>query len=282
MNTRRYLLHRFFSVLPRSVHRTLTDTNVLRKFATTCLLFLFSGRYQTWLGERQIAGAIDRWVDAKRMFDQEASDLRQSCSGTEVRVYSRGFGMHLTLKFLAPIFIPAKIGSVMAFIANGNAWFLVPLAATPILRMVVTMATWIQSRADHVRHREALAVAWIPFIGSVAYPFQMYASRPELSTFLIRDAASRIGCKLPIYGGSDSRTELAFIRFADFVVEALDIAMHFSGAATANTAPITYQMPSQAPARTALGKWLDAKARQRIEEFDSSIHETNQRGQIAA
>lgn len=269
MTAGRYTIHRPLSLLPSRIHRFLTDTNRRKHIATSCLLFLLSGRYQAWLGQTQIDRAIDRWVGAKRISADEGGSLRNDLSGNEIRVYSRGFGMHVALKFLAPILIPAKIGSVMAFVANGNAWFLVPLAATPILRVMVSIGNWIQSRGEHVRHREALAVSGLPFVGSIAFPLQMYASRPELATFLIRDAASRVGCKLPIYGGSDSRTELACIRAADFIIEALDVASGLTGATTTVAGPRLYKIEASSAARTRFGRWLDDRADERIKVGDT-------------
>ena len=265
VTTGKYLIHRLLSLLPRSVHRCLVDSNERKQVATSCVLFVFSGRYQTWLGRKHIDNAIDRWVESKRISFDDASSLRGNRSGSEIRAYTRGFGIHVALKFLAPIVIPAKIGSVMAFIANGNAWFLVPLLATPILRMIVTMGNWFQTRRDHVRHREALAVSWLPFVGSIAFPLQMFATRPELATFLIRDAASRVGCKLPIYGGADSRTELACIRSADFIIEVLDVATSLTGASTETIKPRLFGGETEQEAKTRFGRWLDYQTDNRIE-----------------
>ena len=49
----------------------------------------------------------------------------------------------------------------------------------------------------HIRYTEALLVGLLPAVGSLAYPVQMHAKHPEL---LLRDAASRAGRWMPIYG----------------------------------------------------------------------------------
>jgi hypothetical protein len=51
----------------------------------------------------------------------------------------------------------------------------------------------------------------------------MFAARSELATFLIRDAASKLGRRVPIYGGPNSRTEIAMIRSTDLLIELLDV-----------------------------------------------------------
>ena len=63
----------------------------------------------------------------------------------------------------------------------------------------------------------------LPTVGSLAFPLQMFAARSDLSSFLVRDAAAKLGQHLPIYGGRDSRTELAMIRSTDELIEILDL-----------------------------------------------------------
>ena len=265
ISTKNYFANRALSVLPRSLHRFLVDPDQRQQTAVSGLLFLLSGRYQAWLGQKHINASISRWVNAKRITSNQGRQLCDALSGHEIRVYTRGFGMHVALKFLAPIVIPAKIGSVMAFAAGGSPWFLVPLAATPVLRLIVTIGNWFHARDHHVRHREAMAVCWLPFIGSIAFPLQMYATRPELATFLIRDAASRAACKVPIYGGADSRTEMFFVRSADFLIEVLDLATSLTGAKNSAATPNLGQpVNHDQKVRTRLGTWLDQQAKSRI------------------
>ncbi len=88
----------------------------------------------------------------------------------------------------------------------------------PTLRFLVVANSAWQNRHQNVPHGEALLVSPFPTVGLIAFPLQMFAGRPELSTFLIRDAASAFGRRVPIYGGPDSRTELAIIRAADGLI----------------------------------------------------------------
>ena len=74
---------------------------------------------------------------------------------------------------------------------------------------------------------------------------------------------------LPIYGGSDSRTELACIRAADFIIEALDVASGLTGATTTVAGPRLYKIEASSAARTRFGRWLDDRADERIKVGDT-------------
>ena len=263
----RFVLHRLLQWMPAKLHRLLVDPTRRREVSLKLLLMLFSSRFQAHVGRRHIETSIDRWQDSQRITQQQADELRSDLSGDEVRVYTRGFGMHLALKALAPIFIPAKLGGIAAFVASGNGWFLIPLLLTPVLRVLVTLASWRASRHLRVPHGEALLISWMPTIGSVAFPFQMFARRPELSTFLIRDAASRVGRKLPIYGGADSRTELAAVRVTDYLIAimqwATSTAQRVRGTRSQDHLPVTPTTLAM-PRRTRFGRWLEIKTSQQI------------------
>ncbi len=220
-----FAVHSVLGVIaPASVHRFCVDHQRRRHLAVTTCRILFNASYQAQLGEQQIEAAIERWVQQQRISQREANHLRSDLAAQEIAVYARGFGMHLGLKTLAPLIMPAKVGGVAAFIATGNPWFLLPLLLLPCLRLILTIVSWWSSRGRGVPHGEALLTSWLPTVGSAAFPFQMFASRPRLSVFLIRDVASRIGCNLPVYGGANSRTELALIRGCDFLIEIMSWA----------------------------------------------------------
>jgi hypothetical protein len=256
---------------PSGLHRFISDAKNRRDVGTILLLLLFSSRYQAWFGQNRIDSSIDRWAENKRITDAEAAELRDNLLGKEVRAYTRGFGMHLALKALAPIILPAKIGGVAAFLANGNLWFLLPMLATPVMRTSVTLANWSTTRHEHIPHGEALVTGWLPIVGSVAFPLQMFASRPKLSTFLIRDTASKLGRRVPVYGGADSRTEIAFIRASDLLVEFMQSVSSLTqsllrSAPTERSDNATRTHKIQP--RTRFGRWIDRQAGKRIAEAD--------------
>ena len=53
----------------------------------------------------------------------------------------------------------------------------------------------------------------------------MYSKHRDLSCFLLRDSAARLGRLLPIYGGRDSRLELFAIKLVNLVAEAMEVGL---------------------------------------------------------
>ena len=268
-------MHRMLEgATPVHLHRWLTDRARRRTGYWQAVLLLLSRRYQSWSGQHRVKASIDKWRDAGRLSQQEAQRLSSELDGGQVRAYLRGFGMHVGLKLLAPVVIPAKIGGATAFLASGNPWFLLPMLATPLLRSMVTLANAWTTRQDRVPHTEALLVGFLPVVGSLAFPVQMFSRRPELSTFLIRDAAAKLARRVPVYGGADSRTEMAMIAMTDYLVAVMIVASRLlavrrrgshrgsveHGASTTGAAKSPVSQGASITPRTRLGRWIDAKA----------------------
>lgn len=261
------------TVTPSGLHRFLSDSQVRRDVATNLLLLMVSRRYQSWFGHKLIDSSIDRWTDSGRIPAEEAKQLRRDLSGCEVRAYTRAFGMHVALKALAPVIVPAKVGGIAAFLAGGSPWFLLPIVATPLMRTAVTLASWWTTRHEHIPHAEALAISWLPVVGSTAFPMQMFAARPRLSTFLIRDAAAKLGRRVPIYGGADSRTEIALIRTTDLLVELME-CISLMVQRISRTQPVKRDREEQPIVRlepkTGFGRRIDRLAIERISQADAA------------
>lgn len=264
---RSFLLHRLMGLcLPSKVHRFAADQDYRHGLMLKFVLILFSVRYQSWFGQRFIEQAIARWQNDQRISPQEANRLLGDLNGVEVLSYTRGLGLHLLLKLLSPILVPAKIGGVAAFLATGHVSYLIPFLFLPALRVLATISNWWSDRQRHVRHAEALWISGIPTLGSLAFPLQMFLVRPELSTFLIRDAASKLGSVLPIYGGKDSRVEIAVISSVDYLIEFMSFVEKIFPRAVDGTnenlaGPIVVRMKP----RSRFGRWLDDKAMHAIE-----------------
>ena len=68
----------------------------------------------------------------------------------------------------------------------------------------------------------ALLLGMMPQVGNAAYPVQMIYSATtgskELAEFLTYDISSRVGEKIPIWGGRDTRTEHFFNHIPDIIV----------------------------------------------------------------
>lgn len=268
---------------PPSLHRLLVDARRQKEATIVCLLLLFSRRYQSWFGQSRIEATIGRWQDAQRITPSQAKKLRGDLCGQEVGAYTRGLGLHLALKAMAPIILPAKVGGVAAFAGTGNAWFLLPIVITPILRTIFTIGSAVTNRHQRIPHGEALMVCWIPTVGSAAFLLQMFANRPRLSTFLIRDAASKLGRKVPIYGGADSRTEMAFIRATDFLIEWMKnltgISQRLRSLIGLKPKASFEESPNVLPMRprTRLMRWLDQRAIEQIARREPVSAEETQR-----
>ncbi|QEG00704.1 hypothetical protein Mal15_47760 [Stieleria maiorica] len=176
-------------------------------------------RYQTYVGLRYIRHAIRRWEREQRIGSDDAAELSRQVDAQEVATYARGMALHLAVKACSPWVVPAKYGGLLAAIATGNVWFLLPWLVLPLARTLVTLLSWFSSGRS-VRHLEALLWGLLPTIGSLAFPIQLLVRRPLLAHFLIRDFASRLGRRLPIYGGKDSRTEMMLIGWCDRILMA--------------------------------------------------------------
>lgn len=281
-------------VLSAPVHRLVTHRAAIAKSCTTAMLLVFHSGFQTWYGTRMVGASIDRWQSAGRIEGGEADGLRNELLGDQIATYIRGFSIHVSLKALGFVFAPAKVGGVITFLLTGNPLFLLPLVLMPILRLTVVVASAWRNRHRDVPHGEAMLVSALPVIGLFAFPLQMFAKRPELSTFLIRDTASALGRRLPIYGGADSRTEMALIRAADALVLLMQLT---SSAATRVTKPTivrgsvdqvessntsgpvfgptlgrAFQMtPATRSTATPFRRWLNEQATLRMSQTDPAL-----------
>lgn len=271
-------------VFPRSLHRFIADPVYRRTASVWCLMLLFSRRYQSWYGQKCIQSSITRWETSGRIRAEEADGLRSTLHGVEVRSYARGFGMHLVIKALAPLLVPAKLGGLTAFFASGNPWYLLPLFLNQMLRVTAVVCNWWGTRTAGVRHAEALLVSAFPTIGVLAFPLQMYVIRPELSIFLLRDTASKFAQRIPVYGGRDSRTEIAAIKAVDLIVELMQGLASVSSRLlrrreTLDTAEVTLPVFKH---KTNFGRWLDRHAIRAIEASDKDPQPSPSFGRRAA
>ena len=144
-----------------------------------------------------IRARINCWRGHSRLGTSEAALLSGQLNDPATDEYVRGFGLHVGLKLLLPILTPLKIGGTAASIASGNPlYILLPLLLLPILRTLITIWRILRSGRPTADFRQALLVGMFPVVGSLAYPVQMYAKFSELSVFLLRDFAGRLGCWL--------------------------------------------------------------------------------------
>jgi len=151
---------------------------------------------------------LEDWVRRRWLSPVAARGVLSELGQQNLRVYACGLGMHFAIKAVTPVLAPFKVGGLVLFFSGGNAFYaILPFAVPPLMRTCVTLSSWYAHRHRRVPHAQALLVGIFPFVGTSAFGVQIFASHRDISTFLIQDAAARIGRHLPVYGGADSRTE---------------------------------------------------------------------------
>lgn len=209
---------------PQRVHRILSDREYRSNWLIRLCLLCVSGRFQRDYGRWIIQRRFQSWQDDKRLTDSEKQLLSQDLGCPAIEEYLRGFGTHVGLKLLLPVVVPLKAVGAAAFVASGNPiYFLLMFFLLPILRTLTTIWWMLNSGQPARNFRDALIVGTLPTVGTLAFPVQMGSSCPHLTAFLMRDFASQLGRFVPVYGGKDSRTEIAFIKAVNAVSEVLEM-----------------------------------------------------------
>lgn len=244
------------AITPAGMHRWFSDPVHRRNLLTRMMLICVSARFQSEYGRYLIRACIRQWEDAGRLSPREAMQLRRQLESSDTDEYVRCFGMHMGLKLLLPLMTPLKYGGGAVSVLSGNLWFLFFLLLMPACRTAITLWRMIASGRPVIDYIDALIVGVLPVIGSIAYPVQMYSRYRELSAFLLRDSAARLGRWVPIYGGKDSRIEIWSIKSTNWVAECLEIGL-------AGTAPLRRRLapklatPEDAPQTIGIstGRW---------------------------
>ncbi len=249
---------------PPRIHRWLTDSQIRQDRLTRMALLCVSPRFQCEFGRLLLRTRLRDWFSQQRLTESQWKRLNWQLNNPTIEEYIRGFGMHVGLKLLLPLLLPLKAVGAAASLASGNPfYFLIVLMTLPILRTAVTLWRMMASRRPVHDFRDALLVGALPTVGTLAFPLQMHSCSPELSTFLMRDFAAQVGHRLPIYGGKDSRTEMALIKSVNVVIELIDIWLKLvrsrSIKASSNLATAHIDPPVQAVKLTA---WDRAAAKQ--------------------
>ncbi|SMP47821.1 hypothetical protein SAMN06265222_102342 [Neorhodopirellula lusitana] len=214
---------------PVGIHRYCVDSRRRYRRHRQALALITRERYQAARGRQVFGKTVARWKSRHWLSEAQAADLTHQFNGPQLAVYSRGFAMHLAIKLLYPVMAPFKVGGVAVALAGGSLWYaILPLMMLPMMRTVVTLASLLANRSSNVPHRHALCVGVIPTFGSAAFIVQMWSTSPQVSTFLLRDMASRLARKIPIYGGPDSRTEHAVLAFTDRLIQSVTQCTHFA------------------------------------------------------
>jgi hypothetical protein len=200
------------AMLPAALVRVFHDRQYRVSVLRHAYRALVDERYQLSLAAQCIARRIQAWESMHRLTTAEADRLRHAVAMPSAQEYVRGFGVHLALKALLPSVLldPLFVG---AAVATGSLYPLALIWVRSLAITIYTVVRWIK-RPD-LRFGTALAVGLVPKAGILAYPIQLSTVYPELSGFLMRDLASGLGQRLPVYGGHHTRTEHWCIRCAD-------------------------------------------------------------------
>lgn len=223
--------HRLLAAsMPAKLHRFLVDSQIRQNWMVKIALLIVSPRFQMDYGRSIIKKRIHSWRRSERLTEKEEKTLLEQLDHPAIEEYLRGFGLHLGLKFLFPLILSLKAAGAAASLASGDPlYFLVMLMLLPLLRTIVTVWRKMATGRPWLDFRDALVVGLLPSVGSLAFPVQMYSTCSNLSMFLIRDFAAQVGRWLPIYGGKDSRTELACIKAANIVFEVMELWLFVLG-----------------------------------------------------
>lgn len=197
-------------------HRWFSDRKQRKLRRRKSVAMITSRAYQSKIARRLFNRTVGRWESRRWLDSSVAAQLRGNFDRPDVGIYSRGVAKHLAIKTLSPVVSMFKVTGMAATLAGGSFWYaVVPFLILPFCRSAVTLQSWWASRHTKTPHAQALAIGVIPTLGSLAFVLQMFNSNPTVSEFFLRDAASRIGRHLPIYGGADSRTEHAMLDWVD-------------------------------------------------------------------
>jgi hypothetical protein len=199
-------------MLPAALVRIFRDPQYRASVLRHAYRALVDEPYQLSLAAQCIAHRIQEWESMQRLTTAEADGLRRAVAMPSAQEYVRGFGVHLAFKALLPSVLldPLFVG---AAVATGSLYPLALIWVRSLAITVYTVVRWIKRPDRHFG--TALAVGLVPKAGILAYPIQLSTVHPELSGFLMRDLASGLGQRLPVYGGHHTRTEHWCIRCAD-------------------------------------------------------------------
>ena len=182
--------------------------------------FVSSQEHRTGIAQTYVRSRITRWQARGQLGAEDARALREELDATESTSYLTDFGAHLGMKATFQLLEFAIIGALAGAGVIGVVWIAVIVA----LDGLIYRSTYTSYRSVGAAARRqplpwvALAVGLVPLLGSLAYPAQMVHSARErrecVGRFIIYDTLTRLGTRLPIWGGADTLTEHWFNRLA--------------------------------------------------------------------
>jgi hypothetical protein len=164
------------------------------------------------------------WQNRKQLSSEEANKLLHSLSKENTSDYLNDFGVHLGMKAFFP-FLELSLGPLLFSLGIINEVILAGwlVMGGPIYRATYTIFRMFQAAAAGQEIPwVAFFVGFIPTFGFIAYPCQIIYSavgkKGKLAQFIVYDFVSKLGRKIPIWGGEDTLTEHFFNNVADKLV----------------------------------------------------------------
>lgn len=211
-----------------TINLPLTIFNKLRKIQYKKLVrqffqFILSQQFRLSLARKHVNERVNKWRSRKQLTDEEAESLLNCLTSENTSDYLNDFGIHIGIKIfikgLEYLLVPLlyAIGLIDEIILA--IWLLL---GGPIYRSIYTSFRIFQTAT---KRQEipwvAFLVGLLPTIGSLAYPCQLIYSatgnQKKVAQFIVYDFFTRLGEKVPGWGGEDTLTEHFFNHCADII-----------------------------------------------------------------
>ncbi|MDL5054290.1 hypothetical protein QQ056_12120 [Oscillatoria laete-virens NRMC-F 0139] len=217
---------KLFIKLPHKIARKVLSWDYQR-LARSVFRYIVSNRYRLSISKNYVTRRIQRWVDRDQLRPEDAETLLSRLHREHASDYLNDFGVHIALKILVKVleYILVPILYAMGYIDELLTGFLMISGGY----MARTLYTGMRSVEAALNQQEipwiALIVGLLPMVGNIAYPCQMIYSaagrRGKVAQFIVYDTLTRLGDRLPIWGGEDTLTEHYFNALGDRIIHGL-------------------------------------------------------------
>ncbi|MBE9179803.1 hypothetical protein IQ268_14630 [Oculatella sp. LEGE 06141] len=209
--------------LPLTLFNKLLSTHY-RKLLLKVYCLITSQRYRLAIAREYVAARIEKWHHRNQLNDDEADHLLQRLNSEKASDYLNDFSVHLGLKLsikgLEYVLVPLLYA--VGFI-DGLMLMVWLVAGGPVHRTLYTVVRMIQAAFN--RQEIPWVAFWVgllPTVGFVAYPVQLIYSaagkQSKIAQFIVYDFLTRVGEKIPAWGGEDTLTEHFFNHWASRVI----------------------------------------------------------------
>jgi hypothetical protein len=223
-----FCVSKLFTDLPLKLLDKLRSLHY-RKLLWRTYCLIVSQHYRLAIARKYVAARIKKWHHRNQLNDEEAHYLLRQLNGEKVSDYLNDFSVHLGLKIaikgleyvLVPLLYAVGLIDELLLIV----WL---IGGGPVHRTLYTL-TRIFQRALNSQEIPWVAfwVGLLPTVGFIAYPVQIVYSatgkQSKVAQFIVYDFFTRIGEKIPAWGGEDTLTEHFFNHWASKVIRAIGV-----------------------------------------------------------